>query len=48
MGRVFKRKEQAPPNKTETVVVAATNGLLDFGAWERAFCGQVERLARES
>ena len=30
------------------VVVAVTNGRLDFGTWERIFQGQAERLARES
>jgi hypothetical protein len=30
------------------VVVAVTNGRLDFGTWERFFQGQAERLARES
>jgi thiamine phosphate synthase YjbQ (UPF0047 family) len=30
------------------VVVAVTEGRLDFGTWERIFSGQAERLARES
>ena len=30
------------------VVVAVTNGRLDFGTWERIFQGQAEWLARES
>ena len=30
------------------VVVAVTNGRLDFGTWERIFSGQAEWLARES
>jgi hypothetical protein len=30
------------------VVVAVTNGRLDFGTWERIFSGQAEGLARES
>ena len=30
------------------VVVAVTNGRLDFGTWERIFRGQADRLARES
>jgi hypothetical protein len=30
------------------VVVAVTNGRLDFGTWERIFRGQAEWLARES
>jgi hypothetical protein len=30
------------------VVVAVTNGRLDFGTWERRFSGQAEGLARES
>jgi secondary thiamine-phosphate synthase enzyme len=30
------------------VVVAVTNGRLDFGTWERIFRGQPEWLARES
>jgi hypothetical protein len=30
------------------VVVAVTNGRLDFGTWERIFSGQTEWLARES
>jgi secondary thiamine-phosphate synthase enzyme len=30
------------------VVVAVTNGRLDFGTWERILAGQAEWLARES
>jgi secondary thiamine-phosphate synthase enzyme len=30
------------------VVVAVTDGRLDFGTWERIFSGQTEWLARES
>ena len=30
------------------VVVAVTDGRLDFGPWEQIFQGQAEWLARES
>ena len=35
-----------PPS--EAVVVAVTNGRLDFGTWERIFQSQAGGLARES
>ena len=38
--------DHGPPS--EAVVVAVTNGWLDFGTWERIFHGQAEWLARES
>ena len=33
---------------SEALVVAVTNGRLDFGKWERIFSGQTDWLARES
>jgi thiamine phosphate synthase YjbQ (UPF0047 family) len=39
-------KQHGPPS--EAVVVAVTNGRLNFGTWERIFQGQAEWPASES